>query len=99
MRIFGYVSVLMSLYFLFVNELILGIILFSISLFMSCGLRFNATSAGAILMVLSSGYMFHNGFSLIAFIAFFTGFVIACLANGKALENYNHDDYWGSGDY
>lgn len=93
MNLIGYGLVLCAAYFLFVNQIVVGVITFIVGGFLAKRVSFSFRSAGVVLLVATIPYGYHNSFTPLVLFLIFFGFVLACFNTRRT----NSDDgvEWG----
>ncbi len=84
LRAVGYLAVVLGLMMLYRNELFAGLVVFSVGGLLARRLYFSPSSAGLLLLLGSSAFGFHHGFSLLLGLLMLLGFVMAGLSGGRS---------------
>lgn len=78
MNLIGYSIVLAAIYLLFIGNIVVGLILFTVGGLLAKKLYASFRSLGVTLLVGSVSYGYHNGYSTFILFLIFLGFVLAC---------------------
>ena len=93
MNLIGYSIVALALYLLFVGQVFIGVVLFTIGGYVVKKLFISLRSLGVVLLVGSISYGLKNGFTAAVLFIMLVGFVMGCF-NRRRTEN-DYDPGWG----
>ena len=93
MEIIGYLVTFLSLYMLYVGEIVVGGFLFILGGVLAKKVFFCVRSFGVVVMVISIAYGYHTSFSPYILFIVFIGFVMACFNTRRTSDRI--DSAWG----
>lgn len=93
MYIVGYLLAALAMYLLYLNELVVGGIIFLAGGVIASRLSLSVRSAGVLLMVISIAYGSHNGFDPLVLFLIFISFIMANFNSSRSSDGEDWD--WG----